>query len=466
MQGCLNNYSIESELRVENMKELTSGKPTKVIILFAIPLMCGYIFQQLYNMADGKIVSNYVGTAAFAAIGATSVVSNTITALINGMTQGFSIKVANSFGARDYKNMRKYVAGTFILTAGFTLVLGILAQIFIQDILLLLKTPADILPDAIAYVRIILGGIAFSSLYNMCANLLRGVGDSKTPLYCLLASVIINIGLDLLFVNVFKWGIKGAAIATIMSQAMCGIACLLYMFFKFKEMLPKKESWKADKGQYPDLISTGLAMGLMSCIVNIGTVVLQGAINSLGTDTVAAHTAARRVFDILTVMLYTIGLAITTFVSQNMGAGKTDRVRTGIRQAILLVTGITTFLIVICFLFARPVLTWLASTDNPAIIDKAVMYTKISICFFYVLGPLLVLRLALQGMGRKIIPVFTSVLEMLVKIISASFLVPVLQYKGVAITEPISWCIMTTVLVISYLRHIPGKEEKKQQPQH
>lgn len=447
------------------MKELTSGKPTKVIILFAIPLMCGYIFQQLYNMADGKIVSNYVGTGAFAAIGATSVVSNTITALINGMTQGFSIKVANSFGARDYDKMRRYVAGTIILTASFTLVLGILAQIFIQDILSLLNTPADIMPDAISYVRIILGGIAFSSLYNMCANLLRGVGDSRTPLYCLLASVIINIGLDLLFVNVFNWGIKGAAVATIISQAMCGIACSVYIYFKFKDLLPKKESWKAEKGQYPELISTGLSMGLMSCIVNIGTVVLQGAINSLGTDTVAAHTAARRVFDILTVMLYTIGLAMTTFVSQNMGAGKTDRVREGIKQALLLVTGITTVLIVICFTFARPVLMWVASTDNTAIIDKAVMYTRISICFFYVLGPLLVLRLSLQGMGRRIIPVCTSVVEMLVKIISAKLLVPVLAYTGVAITEPISWCIMTTVLVISYMRHQPGKEEAKRQTQ-
>lgn len=436
------------------MKDLTTGKPTKVIILFAIPLMCGYIFQQFYNMADCKIVSYYVGTGAFAAIGATAVISNTITGFINGMTQGFAIQVANSFGAKDYDRMRRFVAGTFMLTGFFTVVLSVLSQIFIKQLLVLLKTPDDILDNAVMYVRIILAGIAFASLYNMCANILRAVGDSKTPLYCLLASVVINIGLDMLLVSVFDAGIKGAAYATITSQALCGFACLIYIFIRFKELLPKRESWKLEQGQFSDLLTAGISMGLMSCIVNIGTVVLQGAINGLGTDIVSAHTAARRVFDILTVVLYTIGLAMTTYVSQNMGAGRYDRVRIGIRQALIIVTIITTVLLIICFAFARPVLRWVASTDAPAIIDAGTMYMKISICFFYLLGPLLVLRLALQGMGKKIIPVLTSVVEMLVKILSANFLVPVLKYKGVAFTEPISWALMVTVLTIAYIKAI------------
>jgi putative MATE family efflux protein len=443
------------------MKDLTTGKPSKVIIMFAIPLMCGYIFQNLYNMVDSKIVSSYVGTNAFAAVGATSVVSNMIAAFINGLTQGYAIPVARNFGAKNYDRMRKCVAGTFVLTASVTVLLAVLSQIFIQDILRLLDTPAEIMNDAVSYVRIILFGIGFSALYNMCANLLRGVGDSKTPLYCLIASVIINIGLDLLFVNTFKMGIKGAAYATIISQAISGGACFIYMFARFREMLPKKESWYTGKDNYRELVSTGLSMGLMSCIVNIGTVVLQSAINSLGTDIVAAHTASRKVFDILNVMLYTIGLATTTFVSQNIGAGKTERVRTGIRQALIMVTVISTFLLVVCFAFANPVLRWLASTDKPEIIDSAMMYTRISICFFYALGPLFVLRMALQGMGRKIIPVFTSILEMILKICSAAFLVPALGYFGVALTEPISWCVMATVLAIAYFSKLPGKETAK-----
>lgn len=433
------------------MKDLTKGYPAKVILMFAIPLMCGNIFQQLYNMADSKIVSTFVGTAAFAAVGATSVVSNTLIGFINGLTQGFAILVANSFGAKDYKRMRQYVAGTIILTACMTVLLMVLGFALIEPILKVLHTPTDIMGDALSYVRIILGGIVFTSLYNMCANVLRAVGDSKTPLYCLLIAVVVNIVLDLLFVGGFHWQIQGAAIATVISQALSGILCAGYICLKFKELFPQKDEWHLSSDKYQELITTGLSMGLMGCIVNLGTIVLQSAINGLGTKIVAAHTAARRLFDILTVMVYTIAVAATTFVSQNMGAGQTARVRQGVRHALLIVSGITTVLILVCYLFGRPVICWLTSSNDPEIINSAFMYIRIDVVFFYVLGPLLVLRCSLQGMGRKIIPVFTSVLEMLVKILSANFLVPALGYFGVALTEPISWIIMTIVLAAAYL---------------
>lgn len=439
------------------MKDLTKGYPAKVILMFAIPIVCGNIFQQMYNMADSKIVSTFVGTNAFAAVGATSVVSNTIIGFINGLTQGFAIPIANCFGAKDYRKMRKYVAGTIVLTSLIAVVLTTLALLFIGDILTALKTPDNIMKDAVSYVRIILAGIAFTALYNMCANVLRAVGDSKTPLYCLMAAVVVNIGLDLLFVRGFGWQIEGAAYATIISQAICGLICAVYIFIRFKEILPKKDEWKSDEGQYPNLISTGLSMGLMSCVVNIGTIVLQGAINSLGTAIVAAHTAARRVFDILTVTIYSIGITMTTYISQNMGAGKADRIRQGVRQALFMATIITTVLIVICFVFGEPVFKWITSSDDRNIIEPAVMYSRISIVFFYVLGPLLILRCSLQGMGRKIIPVCSSFLEMVIKVLSANFLVPVLAYKGVALTEPISWVVMTILLSVAYLT---GKPEK------
>lgn len=439
------------------MKDLTKGYPAKVILMFAIPIVCGNIFQQMYNMADSKIVSTYVGTNAFAAVGATSVVSNTIIGFINGLTQGFAIPVANCFGAKDYRKMRRYVAGTVLLTSVIAVVLTVLALLFIEDILAALKTPDNIMEDAVAYVRIILAGIVFTALYNMCANVLRAVGDSKTPLYCLIAAVIVNIGLDLLFVNGFGWQIEGAAYATIIAQAICGLLCAVYIFIRFKEILPKRDEWVPDKGQYSNLISTGLSMGLMSCVVNIGTIVLQGAINSLGTAIVAAHTAARRVFDILTVTIYSIGITMTTYISQNMGAGKADRIRQGVRQALLIATIITTVLIVVCFVFGEPVFKWITSSDDQSIIGPAVMYSRISIVFFYVLGPLLILRCSLQGMGRKIIPVCSSFLEMVIKVMSANFLVPVLAYKGVALTEPISWVVMTILLSAAYLT---GKPEK------
>lgn len=437
------------------MKDLTTGKPSRVIIMFAIPIVCGFIFQQLYNMADSKIVSEFVGTEAFAAVGATAVVSNTIVGFLNGMTQGFAIPVANCFGAGDYTKMRKYVAGAIKLTLGAAIVLMSFALLFIRNILNLLDTPDDIMDEAIAYVNIILAGIILSALYNICANILRAVGDSKTPLICLIVSVFTNIGLDLIFVALLGIGIEGAAYATIISQGISASLCIIYIFRKFKNLLPKSSEWKLDNGQYSNLISTGLSMGLMSCIVNIGTIVLQGAINKLGTNIVAAHTAARRVFDILTVSLYSVAIAMTTFVSQNMGAKQPERVKTGVRQAIMIVTMMTTVLMCICFLFARPVFMWIASTDESEIINSAVMYSRVSIVFFYVLGPLFILRCSLQGMGRKVIPVFSSFLEMVIKILSATFLVPIFEYKGVAFTEPISWVVMTIVLAVAFYSKSP-----------
>lgn len=444
------------------MKDLTKGYPAKVIMLFAIPLMFGNIFQQLYNMADSMIVSTYVGTDALAAVGATGVVSNMLIGFINGLTQGFTILVANSFGAKDRKRMRQFIAGTVVLTMGATIIITVVGLVSIVTVLEMLNTPADIMSNAVSYVRIILAGTIFTAVYNMCANILRAVGDSKRPLYCLLVGVVTNIVLDLLFVCVFHWGIQGAACATILSQALTCILCGGYLLFRYRDILPRKDEWRLEKGQYSNLFTTGLSMGLMGCIVNIGTVVLQGAINDLGTDIVAAHTAARRVFDILMVVVYTVGIAMTTYVSQNMGAGLVNRVKRGVRHANLIVTGITTVLIVICYLFAEPVMHWITHTDKSIIIESGVSYLQIGVLFFYALGPLFVLRCSLQGMGRKVVPLVASVLEMLIKVLSASLLVPAFGYMGVIFTEPISWIVMTIWLAISYLAKSPEKvlEEK------
>ncbi|MBQ8527849.1 MAG: MATE family efflux transporter [Lachnospiraceae bacterium] len=439
------------------MKDLTKGYPAKVIMMFAIPLMFGYIFQQFYNMADSKIVSTYVGTNALAAVGATAVVFNTMIFFVNGLTQGFSILIANSFGAKDMQGLRRYVAGSIVYTVSVTAIMTVAGLVFIVPILELLQTPPEIMEAATSYVRIIIAGMATSSLYNMCANTLRAVGDSKNPLYCLLVAVIVNIALDLLFVRDFKMGIEGAAYATVIAQALSGLMCLTIILFKFKEILPRKADWKFEKERYRNLFTTGLSMALMGCIVNIGTIVLQGAINELGTDIVAAHTASRRVFDVMTVMLYTVGIAMTTYASQNMGAGKPLRVRQGVRHANLIVTGITTLLIVFCYVLGEPLLIWITATGNSTIIDASVMYLELSVWFFYVLGPLFVMRCTLQGMGRKIIPLFSSFMEMVVKVLSAGFLVPAFAYVGVALTEPISWIVMIIPLLVAYFVKPPEK---------
>ncbi len=436
------------------MKNMTEGNPSKLIILFTIPLICGNILQQLYNIGDGKIVSEYIDELAFAAVGMTAVVSNTLNGLIGGFTQGFGILIANSFGAKDMNRLRRSVAGSIILTILLVIVLTTLGMLFIKPILITLNTPEEILPQALSYVRIIIGGIIFTATYNLNANMLRALGDSKTPLFFLIMSVILNLGLDYIFVRILNMGINGAAYATVISQTICSASCLIYTFKGFRNIIPLKEDWKEAFNDLSELFTTGLSMGLMGCIVNIGTIILQGAINSLGSEIMAAHVAGRRVLDLLMIMIFTFGFSMTTYVSQNMGAGRLDRVKQGVKAATLIVTAISITLVLICLIISRPVVTWIASTDNMNIIDNGVMYCRTGVYFFVALGPLFVLRCTLQGMGHKIIPLYSSVMELTIKVLSASILVPAIGYLGVALTEPISWVLMTTMLFFMYIHYI------------
>ncbi|MBO6164964.1 MAG: MATE family efflux transporter [Eubacterium sp.] len=436
------------------MKNMTEGNPAKLIILFTIPLICGNILQQLYNIGDGKIVSEYIDELAFAAVGMTAVVSNTLNGLIGGFTQGFGILIANSFGAKDMNRLRRSVAGSIILTIFLVIVLTTLGMLFIKPILITLNTPEEILPQALSYVRIIIGGIIFTATYNLNANMLRALGDSKTPLFFLIMSVILNLGLDYIFVRILNMGINGAAYATVISQTICSASCLIYTFKRFRNIIPLKEDWKEAFNELSELFTTGLSMGLMGCIVNIGTIILQGAINSLGSEIMAAHVAGRRVLDLLMIMIFTFGFSMTTYVSQNMGAGRLDRVKQGVKAATLTVTAISITLVLICLIISRPAVTWIASTDNMNIIDNGVMYCRTGVYFFVALGPLFVLRCTLQGMGHKIIPLYSSVMELTIKVLSASILVPAIGYLGVALTEPISWVLMTTMLFFMYIHYI------------
>lgn len=430
------------------MKDLTKGFPAKVIILFAIPLMIGNIAQQLYIITDSKIVSLYVSSNSLAAVGATGVVTNLITSLMIGLTQGFAIVISQYFGAKDMKNLRRHVFGIFILTVFFSIILMSIGLATVEPMLKLLGTPSDIMSDAVAYLKIILIGVVFIAFYNMSANLLRAVGDSKRPLYCLFASIAINIALDLIFIRVFHWGIEGAAFATIISQFICALLCNVILFVKTKDIVPSKDEFNLKSVEYRKLLTFGFAMGLMACIVNVGSVILQTGINGLGTTTIVAHTAARRVLDIIMVMVYTVGFSMTTYVSQNYGAGKIDRIKQGIIHAVIIDTIISTVIVVWTFIFGTSVVGWVASSQNPEILHNGELYLKISVVFFYVLGPLFIFRCSLQGMGEKSTPLITSGMELVVKILSVIFLVPRLGYTGVALTEPISWFVMTIVLFI------------------
>lgn len=432
------------------MKDLTKGFPAKVIVLFALPLMIGNIAQQLYNITDSKIVSLYVGGNALAAVGATGVISNLLVGFLNGLTQGFAIVTARHFGADNKEKLRHSMAGTFLLVAVFTVVFTVIGIVFARPVLELLNTPAEIMEDAVAYISIIIKGMVFTAIFNMCANSLRAVGDSKRPLYCIFLSIAVNIVLDILFAKYLQMGIKGVAYATVIAQAMCALACMLILFIKTKEIIPEKNELIIKLEEYKELLAFGISMGLMGCIVNLGTIILQSGINGLGTTTVTAHVSARRFLDILMVMVYTIGFAMTTYVSQNYGAGKIDRIRAGVRQAVIIDSAISTVLIIFCFVFGKDIVGWIASSSNPQILGNGEIYIRIGVVFFYALGPLFIFRCSLQGMGSRFVPLLTSTMELCIKILSVAYLVPWLKYLGIALTEPISWTAMMIVLAIGY----------------
>lgn len=439
------------------MKDLTKGNPFKVIFMFALPMILGQMAQQLYSFADSAIVGNYVSPDALAAVGATNVVSNMLIGFLNSATLGLAIPIARYYGAKDNKSMRKCIGTSLLLTLFAATLLTVGGLVFIYKILDLLGTPITIIDMSYSYARIIIGGLIFTAIYNFSANLLRAVGDSVTPLIFLGIAVCLNIGLDLLFIRVFDMGVGGAALATIISQAVSGILCIAYILLKCRHLVPGRNELLVNRADLKDLIQSALAMGFMSCIVNIGTITLQSAINKLGTNIITAHTSARKVFDILCVILYTVGNAVTTFVSQNMGAKKIDRVKQGIRDAIFLNAIITTALIILGWLFSPPLIRLVSGTGSSAVIDPAVRYIRISVTCFYVLGPLFVLRCAMQGMGRKIVPILSSSMEMVGKILAVMFLAPKLGYLGVTITEPIIWALCTLMLSIMYFTKPPEK---------
>ena len=434
------------------MRELTKGSPAKVIMTFALPIIFGNLLQQLYNLADGKIVSTYVGTQAFAAVGATAVIANLIIGFVNGVTQGFGIPISRCFGAGDYKNMRRYVAGSFIMTVAMTLILTVGALLGIEGLLHILDTPADIMEEALQYIRIIIMGTAFISLYNYSANTLRAVGESRIPLLCLAVAVILNIFLDILFVHTFSMGLRGAAHATNIAQCIAGVLCMAYLLFRFRELVPKGQEWQVQRRKYQEMTVFGISLGMMSCFVSIGTVIFQTAVNRLGTKIVTAHIAARRIEELTNVPMLCTGMAMTTYASQNLGAGEYDRIKKGIGLAILYTCIWCSFTIVASYTIGDWLVYMVTGSKNAEVLKNATNYLKFDTLFYFVTAVICVVRNAMQGLGDHITPLVSSSLEMIGKIVIAATLVPWFGYTGVIVAEPLVWFIMVIPLLIQIFR--------------
>ena len=435
------------------MKDLTKGSPTKLLLGFAIPLLIGNIFQLFYNLVDSRVVGQFLGDDAYAALGATTAINSLVIGFLIGLTNGFSIIVARNFGANDKNAIKRSVATSLILGLITAVLLTALSVVFLMPLLRMLNTPEEIINESAAYIRVILLGMTATMLYNLCSGILRAMGDTVTPLIFLIIAAVINVILDLVFIPGLKMGVEGAAYATLISQIFSFIACLIYMLKKYPILRLSKEDFKMSSFTIKELYSTGISMGFMLSLVAIGTVALQSSINSFDIKTISAHTAARKISETFMLPISVFGAAAATFSSQNLGARQIDRIKAGIKRAILLIWIWSAVVIILCYLFTPFFVKLLTGTSNQDIINTAYAYMKFNAPFYFILCILIVLRNAMQGIGDRVSPIFSSIIELIGKVAVVIFLAPKLGYFGIIISEPITWVLCTILLSVNFLRN-------------
>lgn len=438
---------------MQEKTDLLKGNITKALILFMIPLLISRIFQQLYNTVDTMIVGRYLGDEALAAMGASSAVYELLVGFALGIGNGLSIVTARSYGTGDTKLLKRSVAGAVVVGIGITGVIMLLSRVALLPLLQLLRTPEEIIGASYEYVETLTLFVGVMFAYNLFAGLLRAIGNSVMPLVFLIMSAILNIFLDLLCITRLGMGIRGAAVATVAAQGISAVLCLIYICVKCRILLPAKEHFRFDAGLYGDLLGQGLSMGMMMAIVSTGTVVLQSAINGFGSLVIAGHTAARKINSFCMMPVSVTGMAMSTFVSQNRGANQGERIRKGvfIANCICLFWGIV--LMALLYPGAPFLASFISGSKETVVLEIGKWYMWLNAPFYAVLGILFNLRYSLQGLGRKLIPLVSSVIELVGKILFVVLIIPHTGYLGVIICEPVIWCLMCIQLAFSFYRN-------------
>ncbi|MGL5675524.1 MAG: MATE family efflux transporter [Cellulosilyticaceae bacterium] len=440
--------------------DMTKGNILKGLIAFAIPILISNIFQQLYNTADTLIVGNVLGEMALAAVGASGALFDLLVGFAIGISNGLSIVISRAYGAQNEEMVKRSVAASCIIGIVVTVVITLFSRVALYPLLEVLNTPLDIIDEAYAFISTITLFVGVMFAYNLFAGILRAIGNSVMPLVFLVMASVSNIFLDLVFIIKFDMGIRGAAIATVIAQGLSAVLCLIYILKKCPMIIPQKHHFKVDKALYKELIGQGLSMGLMLSIVSMGTVILQSAINGFGSLVVAGHITARKVNSLCFMPVSTIGMAISTFVSQNKGAGQYTRIRQGIKIASWLSIAWGIIVTVILAMTAPMLIQLISGSTDSTIIGNGTRYLMWNSPFYTVLGILFVLRTSLQGLGQKVIPLISSIIEIMGKILFVIIVIPKLGYFGVIICEPVIWCLMTCQLAFSFYRNPFIRESK------
>ncbi len=434
------------------IKNMTTGKPGKLIFTFALPLMIGNVFQQLYTVVDTMVVGKYLGVGALAALGASDWMNWLMLGIIQGFTQGFGILMAHEFGAGRYEKLRRVVGNSAVLSALFSVLLIIAGQLTARPVLLLLQTPADILPDALLYLRIMFFGIPIVMAYNLLACTLRSLGDGKTPLQAMVVASLTNIVLDLIFVMVFHWGIAGAAAATLIAQLVSSLFCL-YHIGKLEILHLTRDDFRPQMQLFVQLLKLGSPMAFQFCFICVGGMIVQFVINGFGVLFIAGFTASNKLYGILEIAATSYGYAMITYVGQNLGAKEYGRIRQGMRSALIIAFLTSLVIAAVMLLFGKFILGWFIS-GTPDEIEKTLKIAYFYLAVMSVCLPILyvlhIVRSAIQGMGNTNLPMLSGVLEFVMRTAVALLLPLAVGEIGIFFAETAAWIGADMVLIPSY----------------
>lgn len=437
-------------------KDMTMGSPMKLILGFAVPLLFGFLFQQFYSVVDTVIVGQFLGVKALAGVGSTGSLNFMIIGFCMGVCNGFAIPVAHKFGAKDFSGMRRFIANSIWLSAGFAVVMTAVVVLLCRNILTWMNTPEDIFEFAYIYILIIFWGIPASYLYNLLSGIIRSMGDSKTPLMFLLLSSILNIGLDLLCILTFRMGIAGAAVATVVSQLISGVLCLFYMRRKYDILKIEKEEWKVNFSHMKTLCGMGVPMGLQYSITAIGSVILQTSVNSLGSVAVAAVTAAGKVSMFFSCPFDAMGSTMATYGGQNVGAKKLDRLGKGLFSCSVLGIVYALAAFVALFFWGDIFIGMFVKEGSAEIMTQARQMLIVISAFYIPLAFVNIIRFMIQGMGFSAFAVLAGVCEMAARALAGLFLVPAFGFTGACYASPLAWLLADAFLIPAYI-HVRRK---------
>ncbi|GAA0122581.1 MAG: MATE family efflux transporter [Clostridium argentinense] len=432
--------------------DMKRGSPTKLILKFAFPMLIGNIFQQVYNMVDSIVVGRFVGKNALAAVGSSFSLMNFITLLLIGLCMGSSIVISQYFGAEDYEGLKSVVSTSFIFMFIFTVFLSILTFLFTKPLLMLIKTPAEILEDSTSYLKIVFAGLIFTFLYNAVASLLRALGDSKTSLYFLVIACIINIILDLVFVLNFEMGVAGVAYATVIAQAVASILSLIYAFSKVPILRMKKKEFVFNRAIFPVIAKYSFLTSIQQSIMSIGMVAVQGIVNTFGADVIAAFTAAGKVDSFAYLPVQDFGNAFSTYVAQNVGAGKKERVHEGVKSAVKIIIVFCIISSILILMSSEYLMKIFVNSSEVKVIETGIEYISIVGIFYMLIGFLFMFYGFFRGVGNLAMSVILTIVSLGTRVLMAYTLSSIssIGQKGIWWSIPIGWVLADILGFITY----------------